>query len=141
VKVLPRQRSSRPGSYPSGCGGDEAFEAWETEGGERPSASRQAVTRVNAEAAPKGTMRRPTLPGLGEGWYEPDETWTTVRLASPGWWAMACRHGATGNTGSPLAVAWNRLGHWAHTASGLKRVAEGSVVPVKPGNAGGGKGP
>ena len=44
-------------------------EAWETEGGFRPSASWQAVTRVNTEAAPKVTMRRPTLPGLGEGWY------------------------------------------------------------------------
>ena len=35
----------------------------------RLSASWQAVTRVNTEAAPKVTMRRPTLPGLGEGWY------------------------------------------------------------------------
>jgi len=43
-------------------------EAWETEDGVRPSASWQAVTRVNAEAAPKDTMRRPTLPGSGEGW-------------------------------------------------------------------------
>ena len=25
---------------------------------------------MNAESAPKYTMRRPTLPGLGEGWYE-----------------------------------------------------------------------
>ena len=44
-------------------------EAWEKEGGFWPSASWQAVTRVNTEAAPKDTMRRPTLPGLGEGWY------------------------------------------------------------------------
>ena len=44
-------------------------EAWETEGGVRPSASWQAVTRVNTETAPKDTMRRPTLPGLGEGWH------------------------------------------------------------------------
>jgi hypothetical protein len=52
-------------------------EACETEGGDRPSASWQAVTRVNAEAAPKDTMRRPTLPGLGEGWYGPDAERTT----------------------------------------------------------------
>ena len=44
-------------------------EAWEKEGGFRPSASWQAVTCVNTETAPKYTMRRPTLPGLGEGWY------------------------------------------------------------------------
>ena len=38
VRVLPRQRSSRPGSYPSNRGGDESVEAWEKEGGERPPA-------------------------------------------------------------------------------------------------------
>ncbi len=48
-------------------------EAWETEGGVRPSASWQAVTCVNTETAPKYTMRRPTLPGLGEGWYGSNE--------------------------------------------------------------------
>jgi hypothetical protein len=72
VRVLPRQRSSRPGSYPSGRGGNEAVEAWEKGGSFRLSASWQAVTRVNTEAAPKDTMRRPTLPGPGEGWYESD---------------------------------------------------------------------
>jgi hypothetical protein len=69
VRVPPRQRSSQPGSYPSGYGGNEVVEAWETEGGVRPSASWQAVTRVNTEGAPKDTMRRPTLLGLGEGWH------------------------------------------------------------------------
>ncbi len=34
VKVLPRQRWSRPGSYPSDRGGNEAVEAWEKEGTE-----------------------------------------------------------------------------------------------------------
>ena len=53
---------------------------------------------------------------------------------------MACRQGSAGNTGSPLG--WlNRLGHQARMASGRKRVAEGLVVPLKPGNSGGGKGP
>ena len=28
---------------------------------------------MNAETAPKYTMRRPTLPGLGEGWYGSNE--------------------------------------------------------------------
>ena len=40
VRVLSRQRSSRPGSYPNGCGGNEAFGAWEKEGGLGPSAIR-----------------------------------------------------------------------------------------------------
>ena len=117
-------------------------EAWETEGGVRPSASWQAVTRVNTETAPKDTMRRPTLPGLGEGWYGPDAVCgRRVRSASPGWWVTACQQGTTGNTGSPSEVAGDRLGHQTHLASGRRRVAEGLVLPMKPGNAGGGKGP
>ena len=83
VEVLSRQRSSRPGSYPSDCGGNKAVEAWEKGGNFRLSASWQAVTRVNTEAAPKDTMRRPTLLGLGEGWYE-SGTGRQARLASPG---------------------------------------------------------
>ncbi len=38
-------------------------------------------------------------------------------------------------------MAGDRLGHQAFLASGRRRVAEGLVVPMKPGNAGGGKGP
>ena len=141
VQVLPRQRSSRPGSYPSNRGGNEAIGAWETGGGARPSARWQAVTRVNTEAAPKDTMRRPTLPGLGEGWHGSNvSTGRQVRFASPGWWVTACHHGSTRNTGSPLG--WpHRLGHQVHQAPGRKRVAEGLAVPMKPGNSGGGKEP
>ena len=36
-------------------------------------------------------------PGLGEGWCESDRLWTTVRFASPGWWATACRQGIDRN--------------------------------------------
>jgi hypothetical protein len=32
---------------------------------------------VNTETAPKYTMRRPTLPGAGEGCYGSAEDWTT----------------------------------------------------------------
>jgi hypothetical protein len=79
VRVLPRQRSSRPGSYPSGREGNDASGAWETGGDARSSASWQAVTRVNTETAPKDTMRRPTLRGVGEGWNGASEVeeWTT----------------------------------------------------------------
>jgi hypothetical protein len=38
-------------------------------------------------------------------------------------------------------VEADRLGHQAREAFGHRRVAEGLVVPMKPGNAGGGKGP
>ena len=138
VEVPPRQRSSRPGSYPSSRGGNEAAEAWEKGGSFGLSASWQAVTRVNTETAPKVTMRRPTLPGLGEGCYGSGSTGRRARSASPGWWVTACQQGTTGNTGSPL-----RWPGWPTGALGVwpERVAEGLVVPLKPGNAGGGKGP
>ena len=51
----------------SGSGGDEAAEAFDAKGRIGDSASRQAVTRVNAEQASKQLMREPTLRTLGEG--------------------------------------------------------------------------
>ncbi len=48
-------------------------EAWERRRGVRSSASWQAVTCVNTEAARKYTMRRPTMPRLEEGWYGWDD--------------------------------------------------------------------
>jgi hypothetical protein len=116
-------------------------EAWETKGGVRPSASWQAVTCVNTETAPKYTMRRPTLPGLGEGCHGLNISGRRVQSASPGWWVTACQQGATGNTGNPSAVAGYRLGQQPSWTSGHGRVSEGFIVLMKPGNAGGGKGP
>ncbi len=94
--------------------------------------------RLNIEAAPKVTMRRPTLPGLGEGCYGSGHIGRRARSASPGWWVTACQQGTTGNTGSPLG--WSRR---PTDASGIwpKRVAEGPVLLSKPGNSGGGKEP
>ena len=125
VEVLPRQRSSQPGSYLSSRGGNEAAEAWEKGGSFGLSASWQAVTRVNTETTPKVTMRRPTLPGLGEGCYGPGSTGRRARPASPGWWVTACQQGIAGNTGSP---PWwpGRPGQQAHGASGRSGWRRGS---------------
>ncbi len=80
-------------------------EAWEIEGGFGPSASWQAVTRVNIEAAPKDTMRRPTLPGLGEGWYGLG-TWTTepIRFAGVVGDSMSTRNSE--QHGKPVCGGW-----------------------------------
>src|SRR5260370_12632841 len=51
----------------SGSRGNEAAEAFDAKGRLSDSASRQAVTRVNAEQAPKGLMREPTQRTFGEG--------------------------------------------------------------------------
>src|SRR5439155_18684537 len=51
----------------SGSGGNEAAEASDAKGRTGDSASRQAVTRVNAEQASKQLMREPTQRTFGEG--------------------------------------------------------------------------
>lgn len=126
VRVLSRQRSSRPGSYPSGCGGNEAVGAWEKGGGVRPSASWQAVTYVNTETAPQDTMRRPTLLGPGEGCHGGNVSDDKFPAASPGYWVTACQQGTSGNTGSPCVVVGYRLDQQAPWASGRNGRRRGS---------------
>src|SRR3954469_23420969 len=55
------------GSNRSGGGGNETAGAFDAKGRSGDSASRQAVTRVNAEQAPKGLMWEPTRLENGEG--------------------------------------------------------------------------
>src|SRR5262245_7675000 len=85
-------------------------------------------------------MRRPTLPGLGEGCYGLDVDGRQVQSASPGWWVTACRQGATGNTGNPQGwlTSARPTGVWT---SGSERVSEGFIVPLKSAKVGGGKEP
>jgi hypothetical protein len=72
--VFPSGCKSRPansvvpaGSYRSGGGGNEAVGAFETSVPLGGAASRQAVTRVNAEQASKDLMWEPTRLLIGEG--------------------------------------------------------------------------
>ena len=141
MKVLPRQRSSRPGSYPDGCGGNEAFEARETEGGERPSASWQVVTRVNAEAAPKVTMRRPILPGLGEGWYESDEVGRQSDSLRRGGGRQHVNKEQRATREAPTVRGRGSQPELREEQAGPFGVADRFVLLMKPGNAGGGKEP
>ena len=53
VKLPPGNWVAPAGSYRSGGGGNETVGAFETDGSLGDSASRQAVTRVNAEQASK----------------------------------------------------------------------------------------
>ena len=62
-----RQLVAPAGSSRSGSGGNEAVEAFDDKGSFSDSASKQAVTRVNAEQASKRVMREPTRLNNGEG--------------------------------------------------------------------------
>src|SRR5215469_3512406 len=66
-KSRPANSVAPAGSYRSGGGGNEAVGAFETTGRLGDLASRQAVTRVNAEQAPKAMMWEPTRQHNGEG--------------------------------------------------------------------------
>lgn len=66
-KSHPANSVAPAGSYRSGGRGNETAEAFETTGRAGGPASRQAVTRVNAEQAPKEMTREPTRQHNGEG--------------------------------------------------------------------------
>ena len=106
------------------------------------SASVQAVTRVNAEQASKRTMRRPTrltLSGKADttGWMS--EAVTASRCA--GVVATACTQGKRTQHGKPQGVIRDDQPDAGDGQAGRPGVTERFVVPLKPGNAGGGKGP
>ncbi len=105
------------------------------------SASVQAVTRVNAEQASKRTMCRPTrLPYRGRlirrGWMSED-----YARRYTGVLATACTQGKLTQHGKPQDVVRDDQPDTREGSAGRPGVAERSGVPLKPGNAGGGKGP
>ena len=106
------------------------------------SASVQAATRVNAEQASKRTMCGPTrrpyrgrLKWLGE---------LSEDYAQPLHRGIGGRHvhkESVRNTGSPDGVVSDDQPDAREGQVGRLGVAERFAVPLKPGNAGGGKGP
>ena len=104
------------------------------------SASWQAVMRVNTEAAPKDTMRRPTLRGVGGRLAQIGYEWTTTPICFAGVVGDSMPARSNGQHGKPASAAESVRPTDAEGA-GPERVAEGLVVPRKPGNVGGGKEP
>jgi hypothetical protein len=102
------------------------------------SASVQAVTRVNAEQSSKRTMRRPTRQPFRGRLIRLGEVSEAVR---PGVVATACTQGKRTQHGKPHGVVSNDQPEAREGQAGRIGVAERFVVPRKPGNAGGGKGP
>src|SRR4249920_391790 len=109
------------------------------------SASVQAVTRVNAEQASKRTMRRPTrLPYRGRLIRLGEVSKARRSAAAPGYWRQHVHKESARNTGSPKARSgqeWQDQPDAREGQAGRSGVAERFVVPRKPGNSGGGKGP
>src|SRR5215470_3761507 len=106
------------------------------------SASVQAVTRVNAEQASKRTMHRPTrlpyrgrLTRLGRS----ERSGTSNRCA--GVLATACTQGKRTQHGKPRGEVRDDQPDAREGQAGAVGWRRGPQVPLKPGNAGGGKGP
>ena len=102
----------------------------------------QAATRVNAEQASKRTMRRPTrqpyrgrLTRLGEN----ERSSAPSRCA--GVVATACTQGKRTQHGRPQGVVRDDQPDAREGQAGRPGESERFIVPMMPGNAGGGKGP
>ena len=102
-------------------------------------AIRRAVTRVKPEQASKAKSWTPTRLNYGEGCTR----WGSNRQMHPsrstGVGGTARRKGDAGNLGRPagMRVATSN----AAFGRRCRRESDGAVVPARPGNAGGGKGP
>ena len=105
-------------------------------------ASVQAATRVNAEQSSKRSMCRPTrkwnwgrLTRMGKFRA------TSAPICCTGVVAAACTQGKRTQHGKPQCVIRDDQPDAREGQAGRTGVAERLVLPLKPGNAGGGKGP
>ena len=106
------------------------------------SASVQAATRVNAKQASKRTMCGPTrLPYRGRLKWLGEMSEESTPSCCTGVLAAACTQGKRTQHGKPHGVVSNDQPEAREGQAGRLGVAERFVVPRKPGNAGGGKGP
>ena len=99
----------------------------------------QAVMRMNLEQASKVQLETPTRLRYGEGRSTLGKQRTRHPAWSPGVVRTACMEGPLRNVGGPGPVRGRnpqRHGRWRSA-----RASERLIVPVRPGNAGGGKGP
>jgi hypothetical protein len=102
-------------------------------------ATRRAVTRVKPEQASKGKLWTPTRPKYGEG----STVWGSSRHMhlerSTGVVGTARRDRGSRKRGRPILDEGSGLNGAEEHRS--RRASDRVVVPLKPGNAGGGKGP
>ena len=137
------------GSNRSGGGGNEVAGAFDGKGRLAAPRAGRPQRGVNAEQAPKAVMWEPTRHRHGEGRrrWAPEEVRHPPHerhgpAVPPGYWRQHARRGDPRQHGKPQAVRGSGPQPDAREGqAGLLGVADGFVVPAKPGNAGGGKGP
>lgn len=150
-KSHPANSVAPAGSYRSGGGGNEAVGAFETHASPGGAASRQAVTRVNAEQASKGSAVGAD-PIMGRGRPSSLANRETGGIGRPMSDLTQRSHRGKGNGmstqgkhtqhGKPLMAEARDLQPDAREGqAGPGGVADRPVVPRTPGNSGRGKGP
>jgi hypothetical protein len=139
VQVRSQEVSVHLSSDPSDGEGDRAVEASGTPARCGGSASVRAATRVKPEQAPKGLMRAPSLLSMDEGRCGRRDAPTDERRPARRGSGRSTYAGEDWQHGRPVAQA----GQPANDRSGgrVRQASEGLIVLMKPGNAGGGKGP
>jgi len=118
-----QRRSSKPRGHQVAMGGP---------------ANPQAVTRVNPEQASKGKSWAPTHPQTGEGRRAEGKRPSSAPTAAHRGTGNRMRGRTAGQRGKPVRGGDRRSQRLERRSA---RVADGPVVPTKPGNSGGGKGP
>jgi len=139
VQVRPQDVSVHLGSDLGGGKGDRAVEAPGTSARSGGSASVRAVTRVKPEQASKSLMRAPSPLSMDEGRCgRPDAPTNEGRSARRGS-GHSTYAGGDWQHGRPVALA--RVMANGPAEDRARQASEGLIVPLKPSNAGGGKGP
>ena len=139
VKVRPQDVSVHLSSHPGDGQGDRVVEAPGTQARCGGSASVRAVTCVKLEQASKSLMRAPSPLSMDEGRCgRPDAPTDEGRLARRGSGHSTYAR-ADWQHGRPVASAGTPADDLMEGRA--RQVSEGLIVPSKPGNAGGGKGP
>jgi hypothetical protein len=105
------------------------------------SASVQAATQVNAEQTSKRTLCGPTWPSYRGRLIRLGDRAKTTPIRRAGVVAAACTQGKRTEHGKPHGVARDGQLDAREGQAGRRGVAERSVLLMKLGNAGGGKGP
>jgi hypothetical protein len=139
VQVRPQDVSVHLGSDPGDGEGDQAVEAPGTPARIGGSASVRAATRVKPEQASKGLMRAPSPLSMDEGRCGRRDAPTDERRPARRGSGRSTYARENWQHGRPVALV-------GQPANGpiegrARQASEGLIVPLKPGNAGGGKEP
>ena len=98
--------------------------------------------RVNAEQAPKQGKQEPTRRGPREGRSEGESTSERISFVLPRYWRQhADKRGQDATREAAVVIRSQGQQATGESQAGPLWVAVRPVVPMKPGNAGGGKGP